>query len=98
MTATIGSVQSEVEGHLAAAARLYRQLNLSRPSRRMLADREMQVAVLYALTQMSAAGIGDRLGVTEDTVKVVLRRVFRKLSINSRAQLPAALANVERAA
>lgn len=91
---TIGSVQSEVEAHLAAAARLYRELNLSRPTRRRLGDQEMRVAVLYALTQMTAAGIGDDLGITESTVKTVMRRIFRKLQIRSRAELPAALARV----
>ena len=88
------TVQAQVEAHLAAAAKLYRELNAHRPRGVRLADREVQVAVLYALTPMSAAAIGAKLHLSEETVKGTVRRIFRKLRINERAELPAALANI----
>lgn len=92
MTAAV-SVQAEVEAHLSSIAALYRQVNGSRAHGAALGEQEMRVAVLYALTPMTAERIGRQLFLSEKTVKTVLRRIFTKLGITSRAELPAALAN-----
>ncbi len=87
------SVQHQVEQHLKEIAGLYREVNATRPFDQMLSEREMDIAVRYALTPMTAARIGELMFVSETTVKGLLRRAFTKLGIESRAELPAALAN-----
>ena len=53
-----------------------------------LTDREKQVLILAA-NGMTNTGIGERLGISEYTVRNHVRSLFRKLNVTSRAQLGA---------
>lgn len=51
-----------------------------------LSDREMDIAKLVA-EGMSNSEIGNRLFITQNTVKTILKRIFEKLEIHSRSML-----------
>ena len=51
-----------------------------------LSDRELEIARLIA-EGMSNREIGNRLYITQNTVKTMLKRIFEKLEINSRSML-----------
>ncbi len=55
-------------------------------SPRALTPRENEVAALVA-QGMSNAAIAERLGVSESTIKVHLKKIFRKSGCRNRAQL-----------
>ncbi len=62
------------------------KLDISEENKPLLAEREMEVAML-ASEGYSNREIGERLFVTQNTVKTVLKRVFEKLDIKSRELL-----------
>jgi len=56
-----------------------------------LTPRELQIADLVALGRTNAE-IGNKLWITENSVKQALKRMFRKLEVSSRAEMVAQLA------
>lgn len=60
-----------------------------------LTPRELQIAELVALGRTNVE-IGDRLWITENSVKQALKRMFRKLEVSSRAEMVAQLSATER--
>jgi DNA-binding CsgD family transcriptional regulator len=60
------------------------------PERPSLTAREQQIADLVA-RGYSNVNVGARLGISEQTVGVHLRRIYRKLGVHSRVELAAAL-------
>jgi DNA-binding NarL/FixJ family response regulator len=52
----------------------------------MLTERETEVAALVA-QGLSNKAVAHRLGIGEGTVKIHLNNIYRKLSIENRAQL-----------
>ena len=59
---------------------------LSPEEKPTLAEREIEIAQLAA-EGFSNKQIGERLFITQNTVKTQMKRVFEKLDINSRAML-----------
>ncbi len=55
-----------------------------------LTPRELQIAELVALGRTNAE-IGNKLWITENSVKQALKRMFRKLEVSSRAEMVAQL-------
>lgn len=55
-------------------------------SKPKLSERELEIAGLVA-EGMSNSEIGNRLYITQNTVKTMLKRIFEKLEINSRSML-----------
>ena len=56
----------------------------------LLTPRELQIAELVALGKTNAE-IGNELWITTNSVKQALKRMFRKLSVSSRAEMVAQL-------
>jgi DNA-binding NarL/FixJ family response regulator len=77
------AVATALSGHALAAASVPRQQ--TDPSAPELTERELQVLQGMAAGQ-SNAQIGRELYLSEDTIKTHARRLFRKLSVNDRAQ------------
>jgi len=71
----------------AASERPHPPLNAKR-----LTPRELEIANLVALGRTNAE-IGKALWITENSVKQALKRMFRKLSVSSRAQMVAQLSS-----
>lgn len=56
----------------------------------LLTPRELQIAQLVA-SGLTNAEIGNQLWITENSVKLALKRMFRKLEVSSRAHMVAQL-------
>jgi DNA-binding NarL/FixJ family response regulator len=81
------AVATALSGHALAAASEPR--HHADPTAPELTERELQVLTGMAAGQ-SNAQIGRELYLSEDTIKTHARRLFRKLSVNDRAQAVAA--------
>lgn len=81
------SKANELELQFACLQTHNRRAELTETSReappKRLSPREKEVLSLVA-TGLSNNGIAARLGITENTVDTMLRRVFRKLTVNNR--------------
>lgn len=60
-----------------------------------LTPRQMQIAALYADTDLSARQIGALLGIAERSVTKTAGRVYQKLRVHSRPQLRYAMLSCE---
>jgi DNA-binding CsgD family transcriptional regulator len=86
-------ITKEITAHLAALVRLFAELDRRVPTGERLLPQQFRVAVMVASTPLTNRAIGEHLGITEDTVKTVLRSVYRKLGVSRRGQLAAAMAS-----
>lgn len=60
-----------------------------------LTPRQLQIAALYADTDLTSARIGARLGLAEATVRAHLSVVYRRLGVGSRQHLRSVLLECE---
>ena len=60
-----------------------------------LTDRQLQVAVLYADTDLTLRQIADRLYFAEGTVRDLVSQVYRALGVHSRPALRSAMLDAE---
>lgn len=89
----IQAVAATVRPAMERCIREQSQREQAEKTRPRLSDREAQVAKMAA-EGLSNRLIGQRLHITENTVKTLLKNVFEKLDIHARALLPQALARV----
>jgi DNA-binding CsgD family transcriptional regulator len=87
-TADLGALCLHISTKLAKIQSQSREFNS--PSLNLITPRELQIAELVA-QGLTNAEIGQNLWITENSVKQALKRIFRKLSVSSRAEMTAKL-------
>lgn len=65
------------------------------PPPRRLTRRQMEIALLFTDTDLSAEEVGERLGIAEATVLNHVSILYRALGVRSRPQLRDAMLAVE---
>lgn len=79
--------------HWSAKLATLRAKTSNSPLASRLTQRELEIAELVALG-LTNAEIGEKLWITQNSVKQALKRMFRKLEVSARAQMVAKLPDV----